>query len=252
MRAKTRMLLCAALAVTAAGTTQAGSLTTLDSEAAFVNWTTAGGTPKVIMFGRDSCPNCTTVEPVLESLADTYAGRADFAEMDVDAYGHLMYQYLDSGSVTLPVVLVFCPDGSAQSLTGLNSSADYAALIDGCSASGGTDVSVSLSAASASLTTGDTLSVTVSVSGAPPTGADLHVAVMIDGQLLFLPTMSSVPGTPFSADVGAGGPWTALTIPIDAALRASLADAEIVFLAAVLEDDFSLVGSVASLSIDVY
>lgn len=66
--------------------------------------------PVLVDVGAVWCPPCRALEPVVESLAAEYAGRAKVAKLDADANQQAVAQYQIRG---LPTLLFF-KDGRVQ------------------------------------------------------------------------------------------------------------------------------------------
>jgi len=60
--------------------------------------------PAVVEFYADWCPICHTVEPIIQSLAEHYAGKAKFVRIDTDANADLVEVYAIKKRPTILII----------------------------------------------------------------------------------------------------------------------------------------------------
>ena len=60
---------------------------------------------------------CRQLGPVFAQMAEQFKGRATFVSVDTDKYPGVMQAY--GLGTELPVVLILCPDGTAEHFTGI-------------------------------------------------------------------------------------------------------------------------------------
>ena len=83
--------------------------------------------PCLVDFYSPSCPPCHRLAPVVERLAETYAGRAVVCKINVNEVPELARQY---GIRSIPAVF-FLKDGEVvEQLVGLRDEKDYARILD--------------------------------------------------------------------------------------------------------------------------
>jgi len=99
----------------------------------------AAGKPVIVDFWAAWCAPCKMTKPVLEKLAQEYAGRVDFLPVDADDSRELLEQYRILG---IPTVLALRDGKVAARVTGARSEADYRLLFEGLAA--GKEVKVTL------------------------------------------------------------------------------------------------------------
>ncbi|MEM1262151.1 MAG: thioredoxin [Pseudomonadota bacterium] len=83
--------------------------------------------PVVVDFWAEWCGPCRTLGPVIDSLANDYAGKATIAKVDVDANPELAARY---GIRSIPTVAVFKNGELTDTLVGVHGKDDYVAVID--------------------------------------------------------------------------------------------------------------------------
>ncbi len=83
--------------------------------------------PVLVDFWADWCQPCHMLAPVVDQLAETYAGRITVGKVDIDANGDLATRY-DINSI--PTILVFRGGEVVERLVGVRAKADYTAALD--------------------------------------------------------------------------------------------------------------------------
>ena len=83
--------------------------------------------PVMVDFWAQWCGPCLASAPVLEELAKEYAGKMNFAKVDVDANGPLAAKY---GIAAIPTMLVFKGGQPVQQITGYKPKKDLKKVLD--------------------------------------------------------------------------------------------------------------------------
>lgn len=83
--------------------------------------------PVVVDFWAGWCVPCRMIQPVLEELADVYAGRLRFVAVDTDAHQELARRY---GVLSIPTVDVFRGGELERTLIGAREKLAYVAELD--------------------------------------------------------------------------------------------------------------------------
>lgn len=84
--------------------------------------------PIMVDFWAKWCGPCLMTAPVLEELATEYAGKIDFAKVDVDANGPLAARY---GITSIPTMLVFQDGQPVKQITGYKPKQELKKALDG-------------------------------------------------------------------------------------------------------------------------
>lgn len=96
-------------------------------EASPDKWVYEGDKPCIIDFYATWCGPCKMVAPILEELADEYAGKIDIYKVDTEKEEELAASF---GIRSIPSLL-FCPmDGQPQMAKGAMGKADFKRAID--------------------------------------------------------------------------------------------------------------------------
>jgi thioredoxin 1 len=85
------------------------------SDASFENEVLQSDQPVLVDFWAEWCGPCRMIAPVLEKLADEYAGSLKIAKLDVDANQRTMTQY---GVQSIPSLILFKDGKEVERLIG--------------------------------------------------------------------------------------------------------------------------------------
>jgi thioredoxin 1 len=85
------------------------------------------GKPMVLDFWAEWCGPCRMVGPVIDGLAEEYAGRVTIGKIDVDSNDEVVSQF---GIRNIPTVLFFKDGKMVDKLVGAAQKSDYAEKID--------------------------------------------------------------------------------------------------------------------------
>lgn len=83
--------------------------------------------PVLVDFWAQWCGPCLATAPILEELAKEYAGKIDFAKVDVDANGPLAVKY---GIAAIPTMIVFKGGQPVRQVIGYKSKKDLKKVLD--------------------------------------------------------------------------------------------------------------------------
>jgi thioredoxin 1 len=85
------------------------------------------GKPVVVDFWAPWCAPCRATKPILEKLANEYAGRVDFIPINADDSHDLVQQL---GILGIPTVLIFQNGIETSRITGAQNETNYKLLFD--------------------------------------------------------------------------------------------------------------------------
>lgn len=100
-------------------------ITTLTKEN--FNETVKAGRPVLVDFWASWCGPCRMVSPVIDQIAEEYAGKIHVGKVNVDEQGELAAEF---AIVSIPTVILFKDGKELKKLIGVHSADDYADMID--------------------------------------------------------------------------------------------------------------------------
>jgi thioredoxin 1 len=102
------------------------NIVTLTQES-FANEVLQSPQPVLVDFWAEWCGPCKMIAPVLDELAEEYAGKVKIAKVNVDEHQGLAAEY---GVRAIPTLLVFNKGQVAEQLVGARSKRDLKASLD--------------------------------------------------------------------------------------------------------------------------
>ncbi len=83
--------------------------------------------PVLVDFWAEWCGPCRMLTPVIDELAEDYAGRAKVGKVDVDANREVAAQF---SIMSIPTIVILKKGEVVKKFVGVSSKADLAAAID--------------------------------------------------------------------------------------------------------------------------
>ncbi len=83
--------------------------------------------PVLVDFWAEWCGPCRAVAPVVEELSKEYAGKVDFAKINVDENATLASQY---GIMSIPTLIIFKKGKPAEQIVGFRPKAELKKFLD--------------------------------------------------------------------------------------------------------------------------
>lgn len=84
-------------------------------------------TPVLVDFWASWCGPCKMLAPIIENLANEYAGKLKVGKVNVDDEGLLASEY---GIVSIPTVIIFVNGKIVEKIVGANSQDAYEDIIE--------------------------------------------------------------------------------------------------------------------------
>jgi len=83
--------------------------------------------PVVVDFWAAWCGPCRMVAPVIEELAQEYAGKVKFAKLNVDDYGDIAYAFR---IMSIPTIMLFKNGKAVDKIIGARPKSDFVNFIN--------------------------------------------------------------------------------------------------------------------------
>jgi thioredoxin 1 len=97
------------------------------TQESFANDVLQSATPVLVDFWAEWCGPCKMIAPVLDELAEEYAGRVKIGKVNIDDHQGLATQY---GVRAIPTLLMFQKGEVVEQLVGARSKRDLKASLD--------------------------------------------------------------------------------------------------------------------------
>ena len=105
----------------------AGENTKNFTDANFDEEVVGADTPALVDFWAEWCGPCKALAPVIDDLADTYAGRIAVGKVDTDANREVSVRFSISA---IPTVMLFNKGEVVEKFVGLRSKKDFMVVLD--------------------------------------------------------------------------------------------------------------------------
>ncbi len=99
------------------------------SDASFANDVLDSGVPVLVEFWAEWCGPCRGIAPILEELAEAYAGRLLVAKFDIDGNPETPRRY---GVRGIPTLMLFRDGAPVGTKVGAWPKQDLVLFVDGC------------------------------------------------------------------------------------------------------------------------
>lgn len=83
--------------------------------------------PVLVDFWATWCGPCLRIAPVIEELAEEYAGRLTVLKLDVDAHGSIAQDY---GIMSIPTLIIFKGGAEVEKIVGAGDENFFKSYID--------------------------------------------------------------------------------------------------------------------------
>jgi len=85
-----------------------------------------GEKPVFVDFFATWCGPCKAMEPIIDRVAEEFAGRAEFVKIDIDKHGEIAVQ---NGVRGVPTFMIFSGGKAAERIVGLSSKDAVASMV---------------------------------------------------------------------------------------------------------------------------
>ena len=134
--------LAVALALLAGGCATSRDFTVLKNPAEVKQFVQASSQPVLLMFSKEGCPTCVALEPIMDTLAAEYKGRASVAKYSIYKYyfARRSSDFIDQYNITLIPTVILLVNGQQKDRWTMNYRIDrYRKALDQCATPAGDD-----------------------------------------------------------------------------------------------------------------